>query len=411
MTVTFITLILASIFSTVLQLHLLQDTILDQKILRASTLVRAVQRDIQEDDKHNSHSLQAIINNFSKESDVDRLFIVDKNYFVIKHNNKAKMGHYYKNVDIINAVTGRRTVWGIESHFEGAKLVKRLDIAMPLFIKGRLIGGLEAELTVVDLTEAANSALIRTIGLGFVSLILIFALLTWLLSYLILKPLDLITKGAEEVASGNLDHRIGLKSGDELEQVANAFDNMVGSLKKKQDALEKLAVTDSLTGLLNHRFFYERLDEEMEQARRYRHPLSICMVDVDYFKDFNDTFGHLEGDMALLMIAKILEKTVRNGDLVGRLGGEEFGIILREQGVEKSLEVAERLRKNIESHRFISENGRKCSLSVSIGIASFPEDAATGSLLAVAADKGLYKAKRSGRNCIRRFKTILSPKA
>ncbi len=172
---------------------------------------------------------------------------------------------------------------------------------------------------------------------------------------------------------------------------------------EKARLLEKiaaLAVTDGLTGLYNHRAFQERLDEEVARASRYRHPCSLLMADVDDFKRINDRYGHPVGDAALKAIADALRSQVRNIDFCARYGGEELAILLPETNKQAALLVAERLRAAVASLPFKGPDGDRVTLSVSIGLASHPEDADRPDLLIRAADEALYEAKRGGKNCV-----------
>ena len=162
-----------------------------------------------------------------------------------------------------------------------------------------------------------------------------------------------------------------------------------------------LAITDELTGLYNHRHFRQQLNIEISRAARYRRSLSLMMIDIDYFKHYNDTNGHLKGNEVLKEMGRILKEMSRDVDIVARYGGEEFSIVMPETDRRKARTLAERLRKRIESHKF--ENVRKQphkKLTISIGLASYPENAGTAFEVIEQADKALYEAKRAGRNTV-----------
>jgi len=161
--------------------------------------------------------------------------------------------------------------------------------------------------------------------------------------------------------------------------------------------VERLAITDGLTGVYNHRRFQERLQEEFVRNARHPEPFSILMIDIDYFKKINDTFGHPAGDAVLKVIAKLLAKMVRKLDVVARYGGEEFVVLLLKTDAMQAWQMAERIRKAIESAP-IDWQGQKIDVTVSIGVASQPEDATQREELIGCADKALYSSKRSGRN-------------
>ena len=161
---------------------------------------------------------------------------------------------------------------------------------------------------------------------------------------------------------------------------------------------EERAFRDELTGLFNRRFFNRMFQQELERGRRYQEPVSLLIVDVDHFKEFNDNYGHPSGDQALVELAAALEKTCRSIDHLTRYGGEEFALILPRADQTEALCAAERLRFAVEEHEFLGRSD--LHLTVSIGTATYPIDAEEGLELLEKADKALYEAKRGGRNCI-----------
>lgn len=176
-----------------------------------------------------------------------------------------------------------------------------------------------------------------------------------------------------------------------LLQMLEALQRHVLLSERKQ--LQHLAITDMVTGLRNHRFFQESLQTEVERSQRHSRPFCLIMVDIDYFKIFNDTHGHLEGDKALALVAEQLEKEVRSVDIVSRYGGEEFAIILPETELQPAIEVCERLRSAVENSSH--ETGRQ--LTISLGISQYIDKESPEELLE-RADKALYESKNSGRN-------------
>jgi len=158
---------------------------------------------------------------------------------------------------------------------------------------------------------------------------------------------------------------------------------------------EYLSITDGLTGLYNHRHFQEQLEVEVKRGQRYDLNLSLIMIDLDHFKEFNDSYGHLEGDSLLRKIAQILKSSLRETDFVARYGGEEFAVILPETNKEGASIAAERVRRAI-SEQIFGEVGAK--MTISLGVASYPDDACLRADLIRKADEALYRAKREGRN-------------
>jgi len=171
-------------------------------------------------------------------------------------------------------------------------------------------------------------------------------------------------------------------------------------IETNENELRKLSRHDGLTGLYNHRTFYMLLEEELERAYRYKHSLSLLMLDIDHFKEVNDTCGHPAGDMVLRSLSKRLKDRMRTTDWVCRYGGEEIMVILTETDIPMAENIAEDLRILIEEEPFDIGNGQSISITVSIGIATYPVHAQEVQMLVSKTDKALYKAKESGRNCV-----------
>ncbi|BDI28249.1 hypothetical protein CCAX7_003000 [Capsulimonas corticalis] len=168
-----------------------------------------------------------------------------------------------------------------------------------------------------------------------------------------------------------------------------------GQLAVVNAELEALAASDGLTGLKNHRVFQERLADEISRAARYESALSVVLLDVDHFKQFNDSYGHPAGDAVLKVVASILRENARDMDLVARYGGEEFVLILPQTELEGALAFAERLRECIELHAWPLR-----SVTASFGVAGLRSKTDGGADLIERADTALYQSKRSGRNCV-----------
>jgi len=161
--------------------------------------------------------------------------------------------------------------------------------------------------------------------------------------------------------------------------------------------VQEMSITDSLTEVSTRRYFMERATEEIRRSMRHKLNLSFLMLDLDHFKERNDKFGHLVGDVVLKEVASILKSNLREIDIIGRYGGEEFAIVLIGTGREGAFQVAERIRENIEGAVFKAYD-EVVSVTVSAGISVFPDDGVDMESLIESADKALYKAKESGRN-------------
>lgn len=168
---------------------------------------------------------------------------------------------------------------------------------------------------------------------------------------------------------------------------------------KMLESTRLIAITDDLTGLYNHRHLVQQLSVEIARTQRYSRPLALVMLDIDHFKQYNDTHGHLKGNDVLRKIGEIIRQNIRQTDIAARYGGEEFSVIMPETSALTGKTIAERLRKQIESYPFKGKgsqsNGR---ITASFGIAAYPENAASTHELINETDRALYQAKEAGRN-------------
>ena len=177
-----------------------------------------------------------------------------------------------------------------------------------------------------------------------------------------------------------------------LEELKNVKEGLEKTVQERTQKLKELSITDELTQVGNLRSFWQMLKTEMERSSRYKHLLSLLMIDVDHFKKYNDEFGHTIGDKILKMIAQTLKKNIRNTDFLARYGGEEFVVILPETSQKQAQELAERLRKAVAK--------KKKKLTISVGVTCFTEKSKikNSKKLVIQADKALYQAKRKGKN-------------
>lgn len=160
----------------------------------------------------------------------------------------------------------------------------------------------------------------------------------------------------------------------------------------------KLATTDGLTELYNHRYFQEQMKLNVENSKRYGNEFSMIILDIDFFKKFNDTYGHQSGDAVLRQVAQTLKRSVRATDIACRYGGEEMSIILPNTGKNVAHSTAEKICERVSSNKFKLQGDKEVSVTISLGVSTYPQDGQTPSELIEAADKRLYNAKNNGRN-------------
>jgi diguanylate cyclase (GGDEF)-like protein len=227
------------------------------------------------------------------------------------------------------------------------------------------------------------------------------------------KTVEILT--SFEIDAGNMKpySQILQEANEELGRLNLSYEQLVMELKQAKEIAEKLAVEawetkeklrefaikDGLTSLYNHRHFQEIMDKEILRVERYSHILSLIMIDIDYFKKINDTYGHPKGDVVLRSIAEVFENTIRKSDAAARYGGEEFAIMLPETDIKGAVILAERLRQMVEKME-LNMGDKMVRITISIGVTAYDpaKGRKTKAEIIDAADKALYNSKKTGRN-------------
>lgn len=236
-------------------------------------------------------------------------------------------------------------------------------------------------------------------------------LAAWLLGLTLVRPLERLTSGARRVAEGEMHVELPIYGRGEVDYLTVVFNRMVSRLRKaredldatnralitKNEELHRISITDGLTGLHNRKHMNETVDAEFKRAERHGHPISILMIDIDRFKNFNDARGHQAGDEVIRGVADLLKKSLRTTDYAARYGGEEFLILLPHIGPDEGVQTGERIRAAVEEARLGAADDFD-GLTISVGAASFPECGSEAEAVIREADLALYKAKRGGRN-------------
>jgi two-component system cell cycle response regulator len=280
----------------------------------------------------------------------------------------AKRGH-----DVILAQDG---LAGLEAAKSEQPDIILLDLIMPVMDGYHVCQGLKEEdstreIPVIMLTSKAEPAdKVKGLEMG---------------------ALDYVTKPFDE---GELVARVNTQL--RLKELYEA-------LQEKNRQLQELANRDGLTGLYNHRYFHQQLSKDFLRARRYHESLSCILLDIDYFKRFNDTHGHQTGDLVLSTLGHLIQDSIRDSDFAARYGGEEFALVLYHSNGPAALDVAQRLRHSVEGCE-VRDEDKVLHVTISVGVATFPHEAIGDSkALIESADKALYRAKKNGRNRVEIF--------
>src|SRR3989339_288110 len=251
----------------------------------------------------------------------------------------------------------------------------------------------------ISLTTMINSFIIFFVGFT----IIIFAILYYKLNELLVQPIKQFILMIQDIISNNdMAKRISLKTKIlEVKNIENYFNKMLDSIQDYYEKLQELSDRDYLTGLYNRRKFEEFLTYEVMRSVRHHHKFTVLMIDLDNFKYINDTYGHASRDLVLKEVTNIFSSNLRNADILARIGGDEFAVILPETPYENGYTVVEKLRSSLEATP-ISLMFDQVSLTASFGIAEYPEQRENITALLTGSDLAMYKAKRAGKNTIAR---------
>lgn len=271
-----------------------------------------------------------------------------------------------------------------------------------------------------DVVFAPMLSVIKRIFVIDLCIILLFSFLAYKITAAIVKPIEVLSDGARRIAQGQLDLEIPEPmTHDEIGLLTRTFNDMMRKLRGNQaeiessnaallernvqlqqanEILEQLSITDGLTKLHNHRFFQDHLTREIKRVHRVEKPLSMILCDIDDFKALNDRLGHAAGDELLRRIARLMNESVRESDLLARYGGEEFVVLASDTDLEGARQLAEKIRTSIAESSFILDVSlRPTRTTISMGIALYDGNRKR---FFAAADRALYQAKAAGKNCV-----------
>jgi diguanylate cyclase (GGDEF)-like protein len=268
----------------------------------------------------------------------------------------------------------------VSSVYHGNRSTKKFDTLKHL-LQGRL------NMSEMDVGEFVDSVAEKTIEI----------LASFEIDAGDMKPYSQILQEAnEELGKLNLSYEQLVM---ELKQAKEMAEKLAVEAWEAKEQLRELAIRDGLTNLYNHRYFQELLDRELPRVERYSHDLSIIMIDIDHFKQINDTYGHPQGDLVLRSIAGVFDETIRKPDTSARYGGEEFVIVLPETDIKGAVTLAERLRQTIEKMQF-NLDGKTVKITISLGVTTYVPVRVKKTKAEVidAADRALYNSKQTGRN-------------
>ncbi|MEC8194469.1 MAG: diguanylate cyclase [Myxococcota bacterium] len=377
-------------------------------------------------------NLDAILDVYAKKSTGDLAFqsiaVIDSGGLVVAHTDPREYGRRLTGPFVDRAMKTQRSI----SQAVETKRGRVVRFSMPV-TSGLRWGTIIAETSMYGLDDRVVQnqlvVLFSTVLIAVSTAILIWAML----NRMVFGPLEGFAVVSKRLAGGRYDARVTVPDtkdelavlGTTLNDMASHIQSHAGRLEAQVDKrtrefqeanealgranrdlanaveeLARLARTDGLTQLNNHRTFHERIKAEVKRSERSHSPLTLLMIDVDHFKQYNDTHGHPAGDKVLLTVAQMMQETLRATDVIARYGGEEFAVLLVDTPLSFGARVADKLRTAIRQTTFpgaeVSQPTGK--LTISVGMAGWPMHGKTDVALIEAADKALYQAKRAGRD-------------
>jgi diguanylate cyclase (GGDEF)-like protein len=375
-----------------------------QQVLEAVGITAAVY--LAQNDMSGLDTLVAHVSEGSKSSDLQQLTIVDAQGRVVADTQPERFNSIEADDFARSAIASGEPVWRREGRL--------LRIGVPA-VSGIRWATVLARYSLDNVDAQVERTRAQWLGFAFALFAVIAAILYFGVDRVVVKPILSLQVAVRKMGEGSLSTRAPVVRGRELGELSAMMNRMAGSLQAERDNLEKavedrtrelqeanarlerLAVTDGLTGVFNHRRFQEGLAAELLRSTRTQRPCSVLMADVDLFKKVNDAMGHPAGDELLRKLAQVLNSALRQTDLLARYGGEEFSALLPETSKAVAGQVAERMRSAVEAE--LNGDGRwNQKITISIGVATFPDDGKSPEQVLVAADQALYIAKHQGRN-------------
>ncbi len=376
----------------------------------------------------------------SKGRDIDFLWIavLDQDGTIMAHTDPREFGRTCSDPFSAKSISSELPL--ILTRETASGRISR--ISMPIK-SGLRWGTLTAELSLARLDERIQQSQTVVLLTSIIIALCTAVLIAIMLRNLVFLPLGLLSSAARAISGGNMDARAPAREGsDELAALGTAFNNMADRVQEQTstleaqvasrtrelrssnaaleqanedlaravDELERLANTDGLTQLQNHRAFQEALTKETQRSARTRQPMVLIMLDVDLFKAYNDTHGHPAGDKVLVQVSRILQRNLRTTDVVARYGGEEFAVILVDTPLEAGVAVGEKLRQAVRQTAFPGARRSQPSgrITISVGIAGLPDHGTTTAELLEAADSALYSAKHAGRDQVHTYRVEIA---
>ncbi len=379
---------------------ILQNSAINRGMAIAESLVEQVQQGVDQGAMQDLRSTFGRIARLRKE--VVYMFLINKSGKVMVHSDPRAEGLEMHDPITKAALHSEQSLvqryradLGRDQQLESV-----YDIAVPVFSADQSRwGSLRIGISFRDRVADHIRSVTGRITLLSISGLLLAIILASLVSLLLVRPISRLIAITQEVEKGNLKREFDFpKTQDEIGALASSFSRMLERLKEGYERIEKISITDALTGCYNYHYFQQIMDQEIVRANRYQHPVSLIILDLDGFKALNDRWGHLKGNEVLKTVSSVIANTIRQTDILVRYGGDEFIILLPETDLAGAVKEAERVRREVQKRCVFAWDTSTVTITISVGVAGFSKPPMDKGVLLDKADRALLRSKGQGKN-------------
>ena len=379
--------------------NVLQTSAINRGLAIAESLVEQVQKGL---DQGFLEDLRITFGRIAQmRREVVYMFLMDKTGRVIVHSDPRAEGVEMHDPISESAIKSKgslvqryRADLGREEDLEDV-----YDISAPVYLNKERWGSFRIGISFQDRVADNVRSVTGRITLLSISGVILAVMLAFVISTLLVRPITRLIKITQEVEKGNLKSDYEFPNhADEIGALGSSFSRMLEKLKEGYERIEKISITDSLTGCYNYHYFQQIMDQEIVRANRYLHPVSLIIADMDHFKALNDQWGHLKGNEVLKTVSSVIANTIRQTDILVRYGGDEFIILLPETDLAGAVKEAERVRDEVQKRCVFVWDATTVNITVSVGVAGFSKPPMDKAVLLERADKALFRSKGQGKN-------------
>ncbi len=377
----------------------LQTAAINRGLTIAESLVEQVQKGLDQGFLEDLRVTFARITQLRHE--IVYMFLMDKSGKVIVHSDPRAEGVVMKDpISNASLASSQSVVQRYRADLGRDEALEDVyDISVPVLLSNKRWGSFRIGISFRDRIADNIRSVTGRITLLSLCGILFAILFASVVSGLLVRPITRLISITQEVEKGNLKSEFRFpQRADEIGFLASSFAKMLEKLKEGYERIEKISITDSLTGCFNYLYFQQIMDQEIIRANRYHHPVSLIILDIDHFKALNDRWGHLKGNEVLKTVSSVIANTIRQTDILVRYGGDEFVILLPETELAGAVKEAERVRKEVEKRCTFTWESITVELTISVGVAGFSKSPMDKAVLLDKADRALLRSKGQGKN-------------